>query len=99
MTANDNVHAGFATAAVAVAEPADTFLAFPGFGKGFVWVNAFLLGRYWAIGPQETLYVPAPLLHAGDNVVTLLELERLGEAVELREAPALGEPEEYIETF
>ncbi|MEU3660256.1 glycoside hydrolase family 35 protein [Streptomyces sp. NPDC032940] len=91
--------AGFATARFRVAEPADTFLAFPGSVKGFAWVNGTLLGRYWEVGPQHTLYVPAPLLVPGDNTVTLLELERLGERVELCEGPELGPAEEYVETF
>lgn len=91
--------AGFATARLAVAEPADTFLALPGFGKGFVWVNDTLLGRYWEIGPQRTLYVPGPLLRAGDNTLTVLELERFGDRLALRDRPVLGPPEEYVETF
>ncbi len=90
---------GLATAALHVEEPADTFLAFPGAGKGFAWVNGFLLGRYWEIGPQVTYYVPAPLLRAGDNTLTVLELERLGDVVELRERAELGPEQEYIETF
>ncbi|MET8571571.1 beta-galactosidase [Streptomyces sp. NPDC004783] len=91
--------AGFATARFTVPGPADTFLAFPGFAKGFVWVNGTLVGRYWETGPQRTLYVPAPLLVPGGNTVTVLELERLGERVELREEPELGPAEEYVETF
>ncbi|MEU6853990.1 glycoside hydrolase family 35 protein [Actinacidiphila alni] len=91
--------AGFATAGFTVGSPADTFLALPGFAKGFVWVNGVLLGRYWEIGPQVTLYVPAPLLAAGDNTVTVLELERFGERIELRDRPELGPAEEYVETF
>lgn len=91
--------AGLTTANLAVDEPADAFLAFPGFGKGFVWVNGFLLGRYWEIGPQQTYYVPAPLLRAGENTIAVLELERLGDAVELRERAELGPEQEYIETF
>jgi beta-galactosidase len=91
--------AGFATATLTVHSPADAFLAFPGFGKGFVWVGETLLGRYWEIGPQRTLYVPGPLLRAGTNTITVLELDRLGDRIELRAAPDLGEPEEYVETF
>ncbi|SFR68102.1 beta-galactosidase [Agromyces sp. CF514] len=91
--------AGLAEATLHVDEPADAFLAFPGFGKGFVWVNGFLLGRYWEIGPQQTSYLPAPLLRAGDNTIHVLELERMGEAVELREHADLGPEQEYIETF
>ncbi len=82
--------AGLATAAFEAEAPADTYLALPGSTKGFVWVNGFLLGRYWEIGPQETLYVPAPLVKAGRNTVHVLELGVSGGTVELREAPQLG---------
>ncbi|MEU9593130.1 beta-galactosidase [Streptomyces sp. NPDC048193] len=91
--------AGFASARFTAPEPADAFLAFPGFAKGFAWVNGVLLGRYWETGPQRTLYVPAPLLVPGENTVTLLELERPGDRVELCEGPELGPAEEYVETF
>jgi beta-galactosidase len=90
---------GFATARFTVAEPADAFLALPGFAKGFVWVNGTLLGRYWEIGPQTTLYLPAPLVVPGANTVTVLELERLGDRVDLRERAELGPRQEYVETF
>lgn len=62
-------------------------------------VNGFLLGRYREIGPQVTLYRPAPLLSAGGNMVTVLELERLGGELELRDRPEPGPPEEYVEEF
>nr|WP_229864878.1 glycoside hydrolase family 35 protein [Streptomyces spinoverrucosus] len=91
--------AGFAVAEFHVDTPADTFLAVPGSSRGLVWVNGFLLGRYWEIGPQVTLYCPAPLLRAGENTVTVLELERLGGVLELRDRPELGPPEEYVEEF
>ncbi|CAL9624596.1 beta-galactosidase [Streptomyces sp. enrichment culture] len=90
---------GFATASLPLTEPADTFLSLPGFGKGFVWVNDTLLGRYWDIGPQRTLYVPAPLLRAGDNLLTILELDRFGSHLALVDAPDLGPGEEYVESF
>ncbi|WP_166852981.1 beta-galactosidase [Isoptericola sp. BMS4] len=82
-----------------VDEPADTFLALPGWAKGFAWVNDVLLGRYWEVGPQRTLYVPAPLLRSGDNTVTVLEQHRAGTGLELRPGPELGEAEEYVEEF
>nr|WP_284250064.1 beta-galactosidase [Litorihabitans aurantiacus] len=91
--------AGVAFATPTLTEVADTHLALPGFERGLVWVNDFLLGRYWEVGPQETLYVPAPLLHRGENVITVLELERRGSAVELRARPSLGPEESYIEEF
>ncbi|WP_347655785.1 hypothetical protein [Plantactinospora sp. B5E13] len=90
---------GFATATVPVESPADTFLALPGSGRGLVWVNGFLLGRYWEIGPQVTLYCPAPLLRTGGSTVTVLELDRSGGLLELRDRPELGPPEEYVEEF
>ncbi|WP_454811085.1 glycoside hydrolase family 35 protein [Paenarthrobacter nitroguajacolicus] len=76
-----------------VREPADTYIALPDSGKGFVWLNGFLLGRYWDKGPQVTLYAPAPLLKTGRNSIKVLELGKPGTVVELREAPDLG-PEE-----
>ncbi|GAA4861062.1 glycoside hydrolase family 35 protein [Kitasatospora terrestris] len=69
----------------------DTFLAVPGGGHGYLWVNGFLLGRYDAIGPQTTLYCPQPLLRAGRNEITVLELgDAAPGTVELRAAPELG---------
>ncbi|MFI8949831.1 beta-galactosidase family protein [Streptomyces sp. NPDC053750] len=91
--------AGFATAQLDIDEPADTFLALPGFAKGFVWVNDALLGRYWEVGPQTTLYLPRPFLRAGANTLTVLELERFGEHLALVDRPDLGPTEEYVETF
>nr|WP_307865376.1 beta-galactosidase [Streptomyces montanisoli] len=91
--------AGFATADLHVTEVADTFLALPGFTKGFVWVNGGLLGRYWDVGPQTALYLPGPLLRAGHNTLTVLELERSGDHLALLDGPELGPAEEYVETF
>ncbi|MFF0258641.1 beta-galactosidase family protein [Streptomyces microflavus] len=53
-------------------------LRLPGWTRGFVWVNGFCLGRYWSAGPQETLYVPGPVLREGVNEVWVLELEGAG---------------------
>jgi len=53
----------------------DTFLDMRGWGKGYVWVNGNILGRYWSIGPQQTLYLPAPWLRRGENEVIVLDLE------------------------
>ncbi|XP_077011321.1 beta-galactosidase-1-like protein isoform X2 [Tamandua tetradactyla] len=58
----------------------DTFLYLPGWTKGQVWINGFNLGRYWTKrGPQQTLYVPKPLLFPKGilNKITLLELENV----------------------
>jgi beta-galactosidase len=40
----------------------DTYLDMKSFGKGFVFLNGRNLGKYWNIGPQQTLYVPAAWL-------------------------------------
>ncbi|NWS30472.1 GLB1L protein, partial [Polioptila caerulea] len=55
----------------------DTFVKFPGWSKGLLWINGFNLGRYWTCrGPQQTLFVPGSVLHAGRlNNITVLELE------------------------
>jgi len=53
---------------------ADTYFDMSNWGKGVVWVNGHNLGRYWAIGPQQTLYVPKEWLKKGNNEVAVLEL-------------------------
>ncbi|XP_018585182.1 beta-galactosidase-1-like protein isoform X3 [Scleropages formosus] len=55
----------------------DTFLKLRGWTKGQVWINGVNLGRYWPQrGPQQTLYVPGPLLSSSQpNNITVLELE------------------------
>jgi beta-galactosidase len=62
-------------------EVGDTYLDMRQWGKGSAWVNGHSLGRYWDIGPQQTLYVPAPWLKKGTNeliVVELLDPQREG---------------------
>lgn len=58
-----------------------------GWSKGVVIVNGFNLGRYWHVGPQRTLYLPAPLLKKGRNEVRcwrgllVLYIDRFSSAV------------------
>ncbi len=53
----------------------DTWLDLSGWGKGVVWVNGRLLGRYWHIGPQQTLFVPGCWLRPGKaNDIVVLDL-------------------------
>ena len=56
-------------------EPKDTFLHMKSWTKGVCFVNGHNLGRYWNIGPQETLYLPAPWLRKGENEVDVLNKE------------------------
>jgi beta-galactosidase len=68
----------------------DTFLDFTAWTKGIVWVNGFHLGRYWTIGPQYALYVPAPFLVSGLNEVVVLELEPKAQSA--YEMPSIDHP-------
>jgi len=55
-------------------ELGDTYLDMGQFGKGSVWVNGHHIGRYWQVGPQQTLYIPAPWLKKGRNEVVVFEM-------------------------
>ena len=57
-----------------LSQVADTYLDMREFGKGSVWVNGHHIGRYWQIGPQQTLYIPAPWLKKGKNEVVVFEM-------------------------
>jgi len=60
-------------ATVNIEKPADTFLDMTNWGKGIVFVNGHNLGRYWKVGPQQTLYVPGCWLKAGANNFVVFE--------------------------
>lgn len=52
------------------AEPGkECFVRFDSFRKGLIYVNGFLLGRYWERGPQEALYLPGALLQEENEIV------------------------------
>ena len=51
----------------------DTFLDTRKLGKGMLWVNGHNLGRYWNIGPQQTLFCPGAWLKSGHNEVVVME--------------------------
>lgn len=72
----------------------DTFLDVSALGKGVIWINGHALGRFWNIGPQETLYVPGPWLKKGRNEVTIFELFKTASAPALigRTSPILDGP-------
>ena len=74
-----------------VDEPADTFLDFEGWGKGCAFLNGFNLGRYWEIGPQKRLYIPAPLLKKGRNEIIMFETDgKAPGVIELKDEPDIG---------
>ncbi|HUJ32627.1 MAG TPA: glycoside hydrolase family 35 protein [Candidatus Acidoferrum sp.] len=53
----------------------DTFLDTRTLAKGAAWVNGHPLGRFWSIGPQQTLYVPGPWLRTGENEIIVFDLQ------------------------
>ena len=73
-------------------DPSDTFLHLEPFDwhHGIVLVNGFNLGRYWQIGPQKTLYIPAPLLVKGANDILVFEIHRPYLSIEFRDEPTLS---------
>ena len=46
-------------------ETGDTFFDVSSFGKGYLWVNGNLLGRYWSKGPQQRMFCPGVWLSHG----------------------------------
>lgn len=56
----------------------DTFIDTRGWGKGAAWINGHSIGKFWNIGPQQTLYVPAPWLKKGKNEIIIFEMEDQG---------------------
>jgi beta-galactosidase len=57
-----------------VAATGDTFLDMSSWGQGIVWINGRCLGRYWSIGPTQTMYLPGPWMKRGRNEVVVLDL-------------------------
>lgn len=53
--------------------PEDTYMDMSKWTKGIVIINGFVLGRYACIGPQQSLYLPAPLLKMGNNTIVIFE--------------------------
>lgn len=64
-----------------LSETGDTFLDMRGWTKGMVYVNGHNLGRFWEIGPQQTLFLPAPFLKKGTNEIIVLDLSSPAEGV------------------
>jgi beta-galactosidase len=52
----------------------DTFLDARTLGKGALWINGHPIGRFWNIGPQQTLFVPGPWLREGANEIVVFDL-------------------------
>jgi beta-galactosidase len=67
------------------------FVDTAGWGKGIAWINGFCLGRYWRRGPQETLFVPGPVVRKGTNELVVLELDVMADpTARFGARPSLG---------
>jgi beta-galactosidase len=64
----------FFRATFTLARTGDTFLDIRNLGKGALWINGHIIGRFWNVGPQQTLYVPGPWLRKGRNQITIFDL-------------------------
>lgn len=62
-------------------QPGDVFLDMQTWGKGMVWVNGKAMGRFWEIGPQQTLFMPGCWLKKGENEIIVLDLKGPEKAV------------------
>jgi len=61
-----------------LAKAGDTFLDVRSLAKGAVWINGHPIGRFWNIGPQQTLYVPGVWLKDGDNQIVVFDVKGTG---------------------
>lgn len=52
----------------------DTFINLETWGKGQVYVNGHAIGRFWKIGPQQTLYMPGCWLKKGENEIIVQDI-------------------------
>jgi beta-galactosidase len=66
-----------------VSKTGDTFLDMSQWGKGIVFVNGRNLGRYWSVGPQQTLYLPGCWLKKGVNNISVFEQINAAEQKEI----------------
>lgn len=69
----------------------DTFLDMRDWGKGIIFINGINIGRYWSVGPQQTLYVPGCWLKEGSNDIVIFEQknDKIQNAVKTLDTPIL----------
>jgi len=87
---------GMYKATLTVTTPADTFILTEGWSRGVVFVNGFNLGRFSAVGPTKTLFLPAPLLKPGDNTIIVFDLFQQVERVVFSDRPQLGDVQKAV---
>lgn len=73
----------------------DTYIDMSHFGKGVVFINDTNIGRYWNVGPINTLYVPHGLLKTGKNEIVIFETEGIySDKLKLTTNPIITEKKE-----
>ncbi len=73
-TGTQEGQAGFYKGSFSTQSNADTYLDMSKWKKGLVWVNGICIGRYWNIGPTQTMFVPGCWLKKGKNEVMVFDL-------------------------
>ena len=74
LASNTTSAIGYYKATFNLKKTGDTFLNMETWGKGQVYVNGHALGRFWSIGPQQTLYCPGCWLKKGENEIVVLDV-------------------------
>ena len=96
----DRLTPGFHRFEVEIQKQGDTFIDLSPFGKGVAWVNGHNLGRYWNIGPQQTMFVPGAWLRPGRNTFVVLDLLATpGTALAGLEKPILDQLRPELDAF
>jgi beta-galactosidase len=78
---NDNPLPAYYRSYFTLDKTGDTFLDMSRWKKGMVYVNGHNLGRFWEIGPQQTLYLPGCWLKKGKNEIIVLDMAGADEPV------------------
>lgn len=73
-------------------EPQDTFVDMRNWMKGITIVNGFVLGRHFFVGPEQSTYLPAPLLKKGTNDIMVFEHFKTVNNLEFSEHPIYQTP-------
>lgn len=71
---NDAKHPAYYRGTFTLEKVGDTFFDMTNWSKGMVWINGYAIGRYWEIGPQQTLYMPGCWLKEGENEIIILDM-------------------------
>jgi len=67
-----------------------------GWAHGAVFVNGFNIGRYHQAGPQKSLYIPGPILHAGENEIIVFENYLGSDVMTFTDTPDYGNPMKMV---